>query len=81
MINNLTHWVIRREYLTFLDGCPDNAVQHSYRVRGIDGLTDIRRKAEERIAVFPVYAPAFAELQIFVIPGTREHIQRHQRGA
>ncbi len=31
----------------------------------VDGLADIRRITEERIEVFPVRTPAFADLRIF----------------
>lgn len=58
----------------------DNAVQRLDGIRGVDCLANIRRIAEERIEIFPVRPPAFADLRIFIVPGTRERIQRHQRG-
>jgi hypothetical protein len=38
----------------------------------VDCLPDIRRIAEERIEIFPVRPPAFADLRIFIVPNTRE---------
>jgi hypothetical protein len=78
-INNLSNRVIRREYLAFLNGGPDHAVQRFDCVRGVDGFADIRRITEERIEVFPVRTPAFADLRIFIAPFDRERIQRNQR--
>lgn len=33
--------------------------------------------AEERIDIFPLCTPAFADLRIFIVPDIHERIQRH----
>lgn len=58
---------------------PDHAVQRFYSIRGVDGLADIRWVAEERVQVFPLCTPAFADLGILSLPCFCERIQRHQR--
>lgn len=67
-INNLPYRVICREHFAFFNGRPDHAVQRFDSIRGVDGLADIRRITEERIEVFPVRTPAFADLRIFIVP-------------
>ncbi len=64
-IDNLPHRVICREHFAFFYRGPDHAVQRFDRVCGVDRLADIGWIAEQRIEIFPVRTPAFADLRVF----------------
>jgi len=57
-----------------------HAVQRFDGIRCVDCLANIGRIAEERIEIFPMRTPAFADLRIFIVPGIRELVQHHLRG-
>lgn len=63
-INYLSYRVIRREHIAFLNRSPDHTIKRFDCVPGVDGFADIRRITEERIEVFPVRTPAFADLRV-----------------
>lgn len=71
-IYNLPYRVNCREYVAFLDGNPDHAVQRFDSIRGVDVPWRI---TEERIEAFPVGTPAFADVRVPVVPDFCERIQ------
>ncbi len=58
---------------------PNDTVQRFDGIRRVDGLADIRWVTEEGVEIFPVCAPALADLRVFFIPDACKLIQRHQR--